>query len=139
MELYESNYMLLRLLIPHLSELDKEDYVSSLPDCVDLKLEILERCKYTTTVKLTYRFTAGSGKRNEPDLTIRIYHDARTAEAMSGLIHGKRHEQRRVRDLDDGWILNRFLYKWIKYCLHRGHRFTRYKQIPRPSKELVHS
>ncbi len=116
--------MLMRLLIPELSELNGSEYLSNNEGCVDLKLSILERCKYTTTIKLSYCFSVESGKTTEPDLTIRIYHDARTAEAMSGLIHGQRHEQRRVRDLDNGWILNRFLYKWIKYCLYRGHRFS---------------
>jgi len=122
MELYESNYLLVRLLVPQLQRMDEDDYVSSRSNCIDLRLQILERCKYTTTIKLTYRF-ADRTHIDEPDLTIRVYHDARTAEAMSGLIHGRRHEQRRVRDLDGGWILNRFLYKWIKYCLYRGHCF----------------
>ncbi len=123
MELYETNYLQMRLLIPELKLLEGDEYTSKITDCLDLKLSVLERCKYTTTVKLGYDFSANSGKHGEPDLVIRIYHDARTAEAMSGLIHGQRHEQRRVRDLDGGWILNRFLYKWIRYCLYRGHSF----------------
>ncbi|MCB1757286.1 MAG: DUF1249 domain-containing protein [Gammaproteobacteria bacterium] len=139
MELYESNYLLMRLLIPRLKDLDEDCYVSTQQGCVDLRLEILERCKYTTTLKLTYNFSRGSGKTSEPDLVIRIYHDARTAEAMSGLIHGKRHEQRRVRDLDEGWILNRFLYKWIKYCLLRGHRFSGLPDTAKLSPELAYS
>lgn len=123
MELYESNYLLVRLLLPDLQKMQHDSYISQQPDCIDLKMTILERCKYTTTVKLTYSFSEESGKSDEPDLTIRVYHDARTAEAMSGLIHGVRHEQRRVRDLEEGWVLNRFLYKWLKYCLHRQHKF----------------
>ncbi len=123
MELYESNYVLIRLLLPDLQKMQHDSYVSKQPDCIDLKMTILERCKYTTTVKLTYIFAEDSEKSDEPDLTIRIYHDARTAEAMSGLIHGVRHEQRRVRNLEEGWVLNRFLYKWLKYCLYRNHSF----------------
>ena len=129
MELYESNYLLVRLLIPELTDMQHESYVSAQEDCLDLHLSILERCKYTTTIKLTYKFE-DQPDRDEPDLIIRIYHDARTAEAMSGLIHGHRHEQRRIRDLDEGWILNRFLYKWIRYCLHRGHRFSALETAP---------
>jgi uncharacterized protein YqiB (DUF1249 family) len=130
MELYESNYLLIRLLVPGLALLEQGDqHVSAVPGCVDLLLEVLEKEKYTTTLRLTYLFDDASRDRvEEPDLTIRIYHDARTAEAMSGLIHGRRHEQRRTRDLDDGWVLNRFLYKWIRYCLHRGHRFSGHAQ-----------
>ncbi|MDO6459828.1 DUF1249 domain-containing protein [Granulosicoccaceae sp. 1_MG-2023] len=124
MEGYESNYLSIRLLVPALATLDKGDVrISRVDGCVDLKLEVLEKEKYTTTLRLTYVFDEAADKREEPDLTIRVYHDARTAEAMSGLIHGRRHEQRRRRDLDEGWVLNRFLHKWIRYCLHRGHRF----------------
>lgn len=124
MESYESNYMLMRLLAPDLAVVEAgERRVSRVEGCVDLLLEVLEKEKYTSTLRLTYLFREGEVQREEPDLTIRVYHDARTAEAMSGLIHGRRHEQRRRRDLDEGWILNRFLYKWIRYCLHRGHKF----------------
>ncbi len=123
MELYETNYLLMRLLVPKLRLLENSVHYSKIEGCIDLKMDILERCKYTTTLKLGYKFSAASRKQGESDFIIRIYHDARTAEAMSGLIHGQRREQRRVRDLDEGWILNRFLSKWIRYCLHRGHRF----------------
>lgn len=125
MEGYESNYLLIRLLVPELASLEAgERRLSRVDGCVDLMIDILERERYTTTFRLTYVFQEHEQQREEPDLTIRVYHDARTAEAMSGLIHGRRHEQRRRRDLDEGWILNRFLYKWIRYCLHRGHRFS---------------
>ena len=124
MEGYESNYLLVRLLVPGLAELQAgERRVSQVEGCVDLNLEVLEKGRYTTTFRLTYIFSERGVSRDEPDLTIHVYHDARTAEAMSGLIHGRRHEQRRRRDLDEGWVLNRFLYKWIRYCLHRRHRF----------------
>jgi len=53
-----------------------------------------------------------------------LYHDARTCEVMSGLISAGRSESRRTRDLDDGYRLNRFLNKWVSYCLRQGHGFA---------------
>ena len=43
---------------------------------------------------------------------------------MSGLLPGSRHEIRRTRDLEEGRRLNRFLNKWLRYCLRQGHGFT---------------
>jgi hypothetical protein len=120
MELYERNYAQLRLLAPALSSLDGLEHISHVAGCLPLFLRIVERGRYTTTVNLSYQF---DDNHSAPDMTIRIYHDARVAECMSGLIHGRRHEQRRTRALDDSWRLNRFLYKWLRYCRHRGHRF----------------
>ncbi|MEM6987720.1 MAG: DUF1249 domain-containing protein [Pseudomonadota bacterium] len=125
MALYEQNYLNMRLLVPGLASLQEDEYWSRLPDCLDLRLRLLERSRYTTTVNLSYVFSPEAGKVDRPDLCIRVYHDARSAEAMSGLIHGNRLERREVRDLQRSWTLNRFLYKWLRYNLHRGHKFNR--------------
>jgi len=123
MELYEQNYSAVRLLIPGLARLHGEYHVSRVDGCLPLHLRIEERSRYTTTLNLSYRFSDGSHAELAPDLSLRVYQDARLAEAMSGLIHGQHHVQRRVRDLHDGWRLNRFLYRWLRYCQRRGHRF----------------
>lgn len=125
MALYEQNYLNMRLLVPGLTDLECGEYWSILPDCLDLRLRVLERSRYTTTVNLSYVFSPDSGRVDKPDLVVRVYHDARSAEAMSGLIHGDRLSRREVRDLQRGWTLNRFLYKWLRYNLHRGHQFNR--------------
>lgn len=123
MELYERNYAQMRLLAPSLAKMSGESHVSAVEHCLPLHLRIIERCNYTTTINLSYLFDEGGERRLAPDMTVRIYHDARVAESMSGLIHGQRHEQRRVRDLEVSWALNRFLFRWLGYCRHRGHRF----------------
>jgi len=124
MELYESNYMAIRLLVPGLRSLPAGNdlvYVSEVSDCLNLELSRIEHEKYTSTFNLTYRFASDSRNPREPDLTIRIYHDARTCEVMSGLLQGTRHGPLRTRDLTEGYRLNRFLQKWIRYCLRQGH------------------
>jgi uncharacterized protein YqiB (DUF1249 family) len=126
MDLYEQNYMLMRLLAPELKGMARGSFVSRVPGAMALELSELEHSRYTSTFKLTYRF-AGNGprgrKQREPDLAIRLYHDARTCEVMSGLMPEGRVEMRRRRDLEEGRRLNRFLQKWLSYSLRQGHQF----------------
>ena len=125
MELYEQNYVLLRLLIPDLKGADPQTRVSTVAGCLPLYMQISEQTPYTSTLRLTYRFVNSEGGSlraiAEPDLMLRVYHDARSAEVISGLIHGQQHVQRKTRGLDNSWQLNRFLYKWLRYLRHRGH------------------
>lgn len=124
MELYENNYILARLLIPQLRDVGPGVYLSKAPGCLDLELSQIEHQRYTTTFKLTYRFTTPGRAPREPDLAIRLYHDARTCEVVSGLLSSKRTSPRRVRQLDESRRLNRFLCKWLRYCLYQGHSFA---------------
>jgi len=90
MELYEKNYMLIRLLVPDLKSLQGSHYVSKPDGLLPLELSKIEHNRYTTTFKLTYLFSSASRHDREPDLVIRLYHDARTCEVMSGLIPSMR-------------------------------------------------
>ena len=123
MELYERNYVLVRLLAPRLREMGEGEHLSFDPGAMPLELSRIEHGRYTTTFNLTYRFSSRQRNAREPDLAIRLYHDARTCEVMSGLLPGCRLATRRTRDLDDGWRLNRFLERWLGYCLRQGHGF----------------
>ncbi len=124
MDLYEQNYLLVRLLIPALRDLSLGDYVSEIDQCLPLHLRVTEKEKYTTTLNLSYRFRKSSRYPKQPDLLIRVYHDANTAEVLSGLVHGQRYVQRETRTLEASWKSNRFLYKWLRYCLYRQHAFS---------------
>jgi len=133
MDLYEQNYLMVRVLAPELrnmqgvstagSSADQPVYISRVEGCLDLELSQIEHSKYTTTFNLTYCFTNDQRNPREPDMTIRLYHDARTCEVMSGLLQGLKHGPIRRRDLDEGYSINRFLYKWMRYCLKQGHSF----------------
>ena len=122
MALYEENYMRLRRLVPRVGAIDGSA-VSRVSGCIDLHVIIIERSRYTTTLRLTYAFADGNDVRHEPDLRVRVQHDARTAEAMEvHMARGRYHFDAR-RTLERCWERNRFLHKWLGYCLHRGHRF----------------
>ncbi len=128
MDLYERNYMLVRRLIPEVPAAGVLD-VSRVEDGLDLYLSIQARHTYTSDFFLTYRFQRAGAQAEEPALRVRIYHDARAAEVMAahlrhlpafGQLDGHGHG-----DLRERWRVNRFLYKWLGYCLHQGHRFNR--------------
>lgn len=134
MTLYESNYIRLGWLVGNLCALEGE-HRSRVDGDVELKLTVLERGPYTTTLSLTYVFdaTAAPVPAEDPDLEIRVYHDARLAEARSdaarpshpGLRQLSERARREARDSSLGprWARNMMLNKWLEYCADRGHRF----------------
>jgi len=125
MDMYEENFIKLRKLIPDLS-LIQESAVSKSAGHLDLHIKIQERSKFTTTLLLSYFFGEDDEIRMEPNLKIRIYHDAGLAEVMSGkLHHGRLLLDNLPSDaLKQKWILNRFLAKWLQYCLRQKHGFS---------------
>jgi len=123
MALYEENYIRLRRLIPAMPAAGSA-VVSRVPGCVDLHLEVLDRAPYTTSLRLTYRLCVDGAARDEPDLLVRIHHDARTADAIEVHLPRGRYRFDARRTLHRCWERNRFLHRWLGYCLHRGHRFV---------------
>ena len=119
MELYESNYIYLRRLVPQLDG-QRDAQVSSVDRGPDLHLEVIERCPYTTTLMLTHRFPRPEGDESLPDLQVRIYHDARVAEVLKTEAEAPSPAQEM---LAWRWATNRFLMRWLLYCLGEGHGF----------------
>ncbi len=130
MILYESNYIKLHQL---LTELDwpAEGVVSSSLRDNDLHAAIVRREPYTTTLRLTYWFDDLNGTRApDPDIVVRIYHDARLVEAVSS---GETHRHAKLRELarsssaelDRRWRLNMLLNKWLDYLFEVGHSLGR--------------
>ena len=124
MDMYEDNYIKLRKLIPDVHQINGSA-ISASPGHLNLHLQIVERSKFTTTLRLSYCFNDNGESRLEPNLKIRIYHDACLAEVMSGnLHHGRLVLDHLPADaLKEKWKLNRFLSKWLKYCLRQNHGF----------------
>ena len=125
MDLHENNYLRFKRLVADLDAIT-DHAVSVVPGCLDLHLQVIERSKFTTTVRMTYHFFEGQRLIAEPDLKLRIYHDARLVEVLAGhLKHGRqRLDHLPATALKLKWRLNRLLYKWLGYCLHQGHDFS---------------
>ena len=96
MTLYESNYIKLHQLAATF-EWPADAIVSSSPRDNDLHAEIVRREPYTTTLRLTYWFyDATAWRAPDPDIVVRIYHDARLVEAVSS---GEAHRHAKLREL----------------------------------------
>lgn len=129
MEMYEINYMQLRLLCGDIRILPQET-VSRIEGGIPVLLRIEENSRHTTTLMLTYLFHDSNGSRdNRPDMLIRVYHDSRQAEVIS---HRCRLSEDTVqvwgKELDTmllcRWRMNRFLFKWSNYLRRQGHCFA---------------
>jgi uncharacterized protein YqiB (DUF1249 family) len=121
MTLYESNFIRLGWLAGDLRALHGSLRSRPVADC-ELRLQVLERGPYTTMLQLTYAFGAVDGFPDAPDLAVRIYHDARVAEAHGYGAPRRRGEPQRA-PVAQRWARNMMLNKWLEYCVDRGHRF----------------
>ena len=128
MGLYESNDRRLRAVAGDPRRLRGVQRSRAPGDC-ELVLTVLEQSPYTTTLELTYLLGGtGADVRTAPDMVVRLYHDARLAEALGwspshahDVLRGFRREVE--RELDHRWARNVMLNKWLEYCVERGHFF----------------
>jgi uncharacterized protein YqiB (DUF1249 family) len=128
MTLYESNFIRLGWLALDVQRLPSCAVSHVAGDC-ELHLAVTDRSRYTTTLSLTYWFNDAGKAIAEPNLELRVYHDARLVEAL-GSIDGRRHRDLADlrgsggQELDVRWMRNQMLNKWLEYCAERGHRFA---------------
>ena len=121
----EEIYRQLHLLIPDQVAFH-DSLVSRVPGSPILRLEILERHKYTTFLRLTYEFRQGQASTYAPDAHIRFYHDAHVAEATSfnvsqGCTRTAHPSYPPKQLLQQTWRRNRALDRWLDYLLKQGH------------------
>ncbi len=125
MALYESNFLRLLRLIPEIDRVDGCFRSRVAGDC-DLHMEIIERCRYTVTLSLTYHLPTDDGLLIDPDMMVRVYLDGQQAEVLS---IGKQQRHQALRrlvfehrtELDRRWRCNIVLNKWLEYLSDQGH------------------
>jgi uncharacterized protein YqiB (DUF1249 family) len=125
MEMYEINYIYLRLLCGDLRTLPDQSDSTVSADGLPVRIKILERTRHTTIFIMTYLFDE---EERRPDLKVQVYHDSRQADVISRHCHfTKKNKQAWEKNIDSAllcrWRLNRFLFKWIKYLHRQGHYF----------------
>lgn len=130
MTLYESNLMRFYRLLPRRSIIRQEGrhLVSDGQNDCRLNLFVKEVTTFTTTLKLTYFFCENGTEIADPDLRVRIYHDAGLAEAMACRGHHihaalRPFDTRPGDELGGRWARNMMFNKWLEYCMDRRHRF----------------
>ena len=135
MSLYESNYIRFGWLAGEPRALGGRYCSAGWGDC-DLVLTVVERSPYTTSLNLTYLMSRDAGDPGAcPDMGVRLYHDARLAEAQDpvparGAPLKRSPRARAERELHQRWTRNVMLNKWLEYCVERGHRFSPAARIP---------
>ena len=140
----EANYLRLMKLLPQLASEDQREIIVELaaghPVC--FRLQIIERCKYTTMVEISQRpmtaqcelaveHKAGSSADklqrwiSSPTFSVRIYHDARMAEVISYDKHHRLHikydyPNSNMYQSNEKAQINSLLGEWLSHCLRHG-------------------
>jgi len=128
MTLYEGNHTRLRQLLGNLWRLPSR-LVSTSSSDLSIHLTLDEHSRYTTSLRMTYWLDSNGLTSTDPDLLVRIYHDARLAEAVS-CCEQPRHIVFKglwvpaAVELERRWLLNILLSKWLEHCLDHRHVFA---------------
>jgi uncharacterized protein YqiB (DUF1249 family) len=124
-DVQEEIYRQLHLLVPE--HFTFHDFMKSVvAGSPILRMEVLERHKYTTFFRLTYEFLEGETPSYAPDAHIRFYHDAHIAEVTSfstsqgctRIAHPAFPPKQMLQQM---WRTNRALDRWLDYLLRQGH------------------
>lgn len=127
MWVFEANYDRLLMLIPRLGDLH-DPIKASVEGLTDLHLEIIDRSRYTTTIKLTQYLNYNGRLLPNPHMRIRLYHDAKVAEVLAyqnqtRFKHEYPYPNPKMHQRHEKRQLNLFLGEWLTYCIARGYRF----------------
>lgn len=140
MALYAENYRKLsRLFAPE--DLASGRYVSCCGDGLDLYLDVIEQHRYTAELRMTYALSDPVTGEPDPSAYLRIYRDARQAEATH-CYFGRRWQDAIGRYPPPAEVvghrlrMNTFLSKWVDYLAECGHgvaTLQRSEQIDPPA------
>ena len=125
MGLYAENHRKLdRLFVP--GSMKPGHYVSKGASGLPLRLEIIEQHKFTTELRLTYDVLDPVTGEPDPSAHIRLYRDARQAEATHCYV-GRRWQDAigmyppPAELVGHRLQMNTFLGKWLDYLSGQGH------------------
>lgn len=129
MDRYADNYWRLMQLFP-LGGLKAGVYRSSVGDGLDLQVELIEQHAYTIELRLSYTVLDPHSGRPDPSAMLRVYTDARLAEATHCEVSQRWQDLLGLRGsarvlVDQRLRMNSFLGRWLEYLGERGHgRFS---------------
>jgi len=125
MALYAENYQrLARLFAPH--RLREGSYRSCINDHLDIRLDVIEKHRYTLDLRLTYCIVDNATGELAPSAYLRVYSDAHATEAMH-CTPGKELWQvlgpfPAVHTIFEHRMrMNSFLSRWLEYLAEQGH------------------
>ena len=133
MGLYAENHRkLVRLFEP--GDLVVGSYASSIGDGLDLRLDVLEQHRYTSELRLTYAMVDAATGAPDPSAFVRLYRDARQAEATHCHVGRRWQDAIGMYPPTDTLIrhrlrMNTFLGKWLDYLAEQGHGVARLRPL----------
>ncbi len=123
----DANYHRLLSLFPALRESECRQIALPLEHLnAKVVFEVLERGPYTTLLKIDLEADAQwLEMASSPAMTVRVYHDAKSAEVVSyqrqNRFHGAyEYPNTRMRQRDEKAQINRFLGEFLTLCLEHG-------------------
>ncbi|MGA9343042.1 MAG: DUF1249 domain-containing protein [Rhodanobacteraceae bacterium] len=125
MGLYAENYhRLVRLFAPH--RLEGNSYLSSVDDGLDVRLDLIERHRYTLDLRLSYCFIDSETGVAAPSAHLRMYQDAHMAEVLH--CHSDRRLARVLGPIlpartvfQQRLHMSTFLNRWLEYLAEQAH------------------
>jgi uncharacterized protein YqiB (DUF1249 family) len=123
----DGNYLRLMKLLPRELDGNSADFQLSSGDrhYGVVRIRLIEACRYTDTIYLEQ--VKSNGKwLNNPQMTVRLYHDVGMAEVISCCRHRRiqavnDYPNRFMHHPDEKIQINAFLAEWLDYCLRFGH------------------
>jgi len=123
----DANYVRLLRIFPDLRQKDEQRINLSLSGSDGVVVfEVLEKGRYTTLLKIEFSSDlSGLALAATPEMMVRVYHDARSAEVVSyqsqNRFHGVyEYPNTRMRQRDEKVQVNRLLSEFLSVCLAHG-------------------
>jgi hypothetical protein len=121
----DTNYVRLRKLVPQMHRGARRDIGIAVGDGrqVRVRIEVQDHAPYTSTMRL--RQDGAIWGERAPEMTVRVYHDARMAEVVAyQQVRAPRgryeYPNARMHAPDEKRQLNRLLSEWLAMCLVHG-------------------
>jgi uncharacterized protein YqiB (DUF1249 family) len=119
--LCESNYARVLRLFPDYEQRNDREIVAGQSR---LTLNVTERCRYTTNIRLTHVSPLGS-HWGGIDLDIRLYHDARMAEVVGFQSHSRlagryQYPNTKMYQRDEKQQQNQYVADLLAFCMREG-------------------
>lgn len=124
----DANYIRVLKLLPDLRQGMREVAIpgSGPVERIVFLIEVIEQFRYTSTVRISQCVPqAGNDWFQPPEMLVRMYHDANTAEVISYQNHKFFKAvypvpNRHMYHVNEKEQLNLFLTEWLNLCLEKG-------------------
>lgn len=118
----EHNYGKLMLLLPEVDEVNLQ-YVFTIKNTITYQITIKDAARYTTTIEIA-QVEKYLPKFLKPSLTVRMYHDVRSAEVLSAQNIGRikasyEYPNLHMHQKNEKFMVNVFLTEWLTFCLQQ--------------------